>query len=105
VKQVLLDASPEGLVSALPFLVAAPLIETQDLLIDEAARAGWAALDQSQQSSLLFWVNTPRFSRRRRVRQSKAVAALPQGTENWDTHRPDALGGLLDGLDALFPGD
>lgn len=64
--------------------MAAQLIETHDLLVDEGARAGWASLDQSQQNALLFWVNTPRFSRRRRARQGKAVAALQRGRENWD---------------------
>lgn len=81
-----------------------PLIEVEDVLVDELTHASWLALEERQRNALMAWVNAPRLLRRRRARQAKAIAALRQGTENWDGAGYDVVGGFLEGvLTALFP--
>lgn len=80
----------------LPWPVAAALIETQDLMEDEAVRALWFDLDDSQRNALLVWVNTPRLSWRRRRRTRLAIVAIREGATRPTKIRPDFLGGAVD---------
>jgi hypothetical protein len=84
--------------------VAARLIETRDLVVDDELRMRWASLEPSKQNEMLFWVNAPRLARRRRQRLSQAVQALRQGETRPPRIRPDFAGGLLDLIaDVLLP--
>jgi hypothetical protein len=84
-------------------MAAAELIETQDLLVDDDARATWDQLDKSEQDDLLVWVNTPRSAAGRRRRLSDAVVSLQQGTAKPSkANRPGIVETLLDGVDALL---
>lgn len=83
--------------------MATSLVETQDLLVDDAARATWDLLDKSEQDDLLMWVNTPRLAAARRRRQQQAVASLQQGTAKPSPGAQSGIvGTILEGLDVLW---
>lgn len=78
--------------------MARTVVRVVDLLVDDDARASWAALSAAEQTRLVQWVNKPATNRGRLERRQEATRALQLGSASSGLTTTSVLESILTSL-------